>query len=223
MVTLVGVAYRGNIALEGIAVDFEVEPTFANDGVGFSVRESVTLFGKIAESERVRLERASGHCPVGYAMTKGSIQVEDEFQWSTGETVSASPSSKDLHPLDGDLPAIPLATVHAKYLLDTKEHDEIGALTHEGEAKVTVRCANLTPSIGWIILGGHSFQGWVPGSFPLTHAGWAASTVATLGQLLPQNSGEIRVELFMVPSSRGRSESQSNAAEGVLGHRKVFR
>ena len=45
--TLVGVAYRGNIALEDIAVDFEVELTFANDDVGFGVRESVTLYGKI--------------------------------------------------------------------------------------------------------------------------------------------------------------------------------
>ena len=96
-------------------------------------------------------------------------------------------------------------------------------MTHEGEAKVTVRCANLTRSSGWIIVGGHSFQGWVPGSFSLTHAGWVASTVATLGQLLPQNPGEIRVELFIAPSSRGRSESQSNAAEGVVGHRQVFR
>ena len=96
-------------------------------------------------------------------------------------------------------------------------------MTQEGEAKVTVRCANLTRSSGWIILEGHSFQGWVPGPLPLVHACWAAPTVATLGQLLPQNPGEIRVELFMVPSSRGRSESQSNAAEGVLGHRKVFR
>ena len=142
---------------------------------------------------------------------------------STGETISASPSSEDFHPLDRDLPTIPLCTVHAKYLLDTKEHDEIGALTREGETKVTVRCANLTRSSGRIILRGHSFQGWVPGSFPQTHAGWAASTVATLGQLLPQNPGEIRVELFMAPSSRGRSECQSNAAEGVLGHRQVFR
>lgn len=79
MVILAGVAYRGNIALGDIAVDFGVEPTFANDGVGFGVRESVTLHGKISRSERVRLERASGHCPVGQALTKGSIQVEDEF------------------------------------------------------------------------------------------------------------------------------------------------
>ena len=72
---------------------------------------------------------------------------------STGETISASPSSEDFHPLDRDLPAIPFGTVHAKYLLDTKEHDEIGALTREGETKVTVRCANLTRSSGRIILG----------------------------------------------------------------------
>ena len=115
-----GVAYRGNIALEDIAVDFEVELTFANDGVGFGVRESVTLYGKISESERVPLGLVSGHCPVGQALTKGSIQVDDEFRWSTGETVSATTSSEDLHPLDGDLPAILFGTVHAKYLLDTK-------------------------------------------------------------------------------------------------------
>ena len=42
-----GVAYRGNIALEDVAGDVEVELTFANDDVGFGVRESVTLYGKI--------------------------------------------------------------------------------------------------------------------------------------------------------------------------------
>ena len=118
--TLVGVAYRGNIALEDVAVDFEAEPTCSNDGVGFGVRESVTLYGKISESERVPLRLASGHCPVGQALTKGSIQVDDEFRWSTGETVSATTSSEDLHPLDGGLPAILFGTVHAKYLLETK-------------------------------------------------------------------------------------------------------
>ena len=55
--TLVSVAYRGNIALEDVAVDFEVEPTCSNDGVGFAVRESGTLYGKIPESERVALVR----------------------------------------------------------------------------------------------------------------------------------------------------------------------
>ena len=32
-------------------------------------------------------------------------------------------------------------------------------MTHEGEAKVTARCANLTRSSGWIILEGHKFPG----------------------------------------------------------------
>ena len=62
--TLVGVAYRGNIALEDVAGDFEAEPTCSNDAVGFGVRESVTRYGKISESERVRLGLVSGHCPV---------------------------------------------------------------------------------------------------------------------------------------------------------------
>jgi len=35
VVTLVGVAYRGNIALEDVAGVFEAEPTCSNDGVGF--------------------------------------------------------------------------------------------------------------------------------------------------------------------------------------------
>tara|TARA_B100001146_G_C16034578_1_gene370850 strand:+ start:130 stop:483 length:354 start_codon:yes stop_codon:yes gene_type:complete len=117
---LVSVAYRGNIALEDVAVDFEVEPTCSNDGVGFGVRESVTLYGKISESERVPLGLVSGHCPVGQALTKGSIQVEDEFRWSTGETVSAATSSEDLHRKDGRETSILFGTVHAKYLLDTK-------------------------------------------------------------------------------------------------------
>ena len=57
---------------------------------------------------------------MGQALTKGSIQVDDEFRWSTGETVSATTSSEGLHPKDGGLPAIPFGTVHAEYLLDTK-------------------------------------------------------------------------------------------------------
>ncbi|MEE3166680.1 MAG: hypothetical protein VX654_04125 [Chloroflexota bacterium] len=53
-------------------------------------------------------------------MAKGSFQVEDEFRWSTGETVSATTSSEDLHRKNGGHPAILFGTVHAEYLLDTK-------------------------------------------------------------------------------------------------------
>ena len=218
-----GVAYRGDIALDDIKVDFEVEPIGLPNAIGFGVKETVTLLGKISEQERVRLERASNFCPVGQALTKGSMQVEDEIQWASGELLTASPTPDDLKPLEGSLPAIPSGTVHAQYLLDTKELDESGGMVHEGEAKVTIRCENLTRSSGWIVLGGHSTPGWVPGPFPLAHGGWAASTAATLSQLLPQMGDALKVELAIAPTPGGPAESQANAAAGVVAHRQVSR
>jgi hypothetical protein len=219
----VGVAYRGNIALDDIKVDFEVKPIGPPNAIGFGVKETVTLIGKISEQERVRLERASNYCPVGQALTKGSMQVEDQVLWASGELLTASPTPEGLKALEGNLPAIPPGTVHAQYLLDTKELDESGGMVHEGEAKVTVRCDNLTRSSGWIVLGGHSTPGWVPGPFPLAHGGWAASTAATLSQLLPQTGDDLKVELAIARTSGGPSESQSNAAAGVVAHRQVSR
>lgn len=218
-----GVAYRGNIALDDIKVDFEVKPIGPPNAIGFGVKETVTLIGKISEQERVRLERASNYCPVGQALTKGSMQVEDQVLWASGELLTASPTPEGLKALEGNLPAIPPGTVHAQYLLDTKELDESGGMVHEGEAKVTVRCDNLTRSSGWIVLGGHSTPGWVPGPFPLAHGGWAASTAATLSQLLPQTGDDLKVELAIARTSGGPSESQSNAAAGVVAHRQVSR
>ena len=215
-------ADRGKIALEDISVDFEVGPAGPSNGLGFGVKETVTLHGNISEQERVRLERASNFCPVGQALNKGSMKIKDEVQWSAGKLVPAS-SHESLHPLAGELIAIPSGTAHAQYLLDTKEYDETGAMAHEGEAKVTVRFVNLTRSSGSILLAGHSSHGWVPGPFPMAHSGWAASTVATLSQLLPQTSGGISVELFMAPIPGGRNEAQSHAAEGVVGRRPVVR
>ena len=107
---------------------------------------------------------------------------------SSGETVPSS-THDSLQPLAGELIAIPLGTAHGQYLLDTKEHDETGAMAHEGEAKVTVRFANLTRSSGSILLAGHSSDGWVPGPFPMAHSGWAAAPAATLRQLIPQVMG----------------------------------
>lgn len=154
------------------------------------------------------------------------MQVEYEVRWSSGEVLSASPNPDSPQPLAGDLAAIPVGTVHAQYLLDTKELDESGAMAHEGEAKVTVRYANLTRSSGSIVLGGHSSDGWVPGRFPLAHGGWAASTAATLSQLLPMRPGDsdaLKVELFMKPIPGGRNEAQSNATDGVISRRPVMR
>jgi hypothetical protein len=63
MVTVVGVAYRGQIPLEDIMVDFEVEPVELPNAIGFGVREVVTLKGQLSQSQRLRLQRAAQYCP----------------------------------------------------------------------------------------------------------------------------------------------------------------
>ena len=225
MVTVVGVAYRGGIPLEDIEVDFAVEPVERADSLGFGVRELVTLRGSLSESERVRLERAVRFCPVGQALTKGAMVVEDEVQWRSGE-VTALPVGANPPTLDGALPVIPPGTVHGSYLLDTKEYDESGAMHDEGEAKIYVTMQNLTRSSRWTLLAGHSSDGWVPPPFPTAQAGWAASTATTLSRLLPL-SGEadvtdLAVEVGMGVAG-GRDFSQGNAAAGRLAHRSAVR
>ena len=225
MVTVVGVAYRGNIALEDIKVDFEVEAVELPNAIGFGVRELVTLKGRISEPERVRLERASRYCPVGQALTKGSMEIEDEIRWSNGEVASASPSPESLPSLDGALPTIPTGSVHGRYLLDTKEYDDAGKMEHEGEAKVSIRCENLTRPSRWTLLGGHSSEGWVPPPFPLAHGAWAASTASTLSRLLLQGTEDadgLSVELVMAAGGN-RGQSKADAVEGVVGRRRVLR
>ena len=222
---MVGVAYRGRIALEDIRVDFEVEPIELPTGIGFGVKELVTLKGQISGPDRIRLQRASQFCPVGQALTKGSIQFEDEVEWSSGDVAAASPIPESILPLAGDIAIVPTGSVHGRYLLNTKEYDEDGGMAHEGEVKVAVACENLTHSSRWTVLAGHSSDGWVPGPFPLSQAAWAASSAATLSQLLRQGGEEadsISVELAMAARG-GRGQSQDDAAAGVVGHRSALR
>lgn len=222
---MVGVAYRGGIALEDIKVDFEVEPVESPGSIGFGVRELVTLKGNISEAERVRLQRASQFCPVGQALTRGAVLAADQVLWRSGELVTAPPLPKTLYPLERELPVVTPGSVHGHYLLDTKEHDESGAMAHEGEVKVYISCENLTRTSRWTVLGGHSSEGWVPPPFPLAQSGWAASTAATLRQLLPQETpglDDLSVEL--ATGARGsRDHSQANAADGVVNQRTVTR
>ena len=142
---MVGVAYRGGIPLEDIEVDFEVEPVERAGSIGFGVRERVTLKGNLSEGERVRLQRASRYCPVGQALTKGSMVIEDEVQWRSGEITALTANHANQPTLEGALPSVKPGTVHASYLLDTKEYDADGAMLHEGEAKVYVVTDNTNP------------------------------------------------------------------------------
>lgn len=229
MVTLVGVAHRGNIPLEDIHVDFGIEPVERPSGIGYGVRELVTLKGRLSDTERLRLERAARFCPVGQALNKGSVAVDDEVQWASGE-VTALPGLSDAAGaagFAGELPPVPAGTVHVKYLLDTKEYDDHGEMEHEGETKVSMECGNLTRTSRWMILAGHSSEGWVPSPFPLAQAAWAASTATTLQRLLPEvgeGTHHIAVEMaFPQNAPRGRGESQRNAAEGIVATRQAVR
>jgi hypothetical protein len=225
VVTVVGVAYRGRIPLEDIMVDFQVEPVVGSNSIGFGVRKVVTLKGQLSETERLRLQRAADYCPVGQALSKGSVEIADLVQWSSGEVAVATPLPEGLQPLEGDLPAVAPGTVQSHYLLDTKEYDESGAMLHEGEVKVYIACENLTRFSRWALLAGHSSQGWVPPPFPLVQGAWAASTVVTLGRLLPQGTEGthgLRVEIAQAAGGN-RGQSQSNAAAGVVGRRGAVR
>lgn len=222
---MVGVAYRGQIPLEDIKVDFEVEPVELPNAIGFAVREVVTLRGQLSETQRLRLQRAAQYCPVGQSLIKGSMEIQDEVQWSSGEVTAASPAPSALQRLERDLPAIPPGSVHGRYLLGTKEYDETGAMVHEGEVKVYVTCKNLTHSSRWSLLSGHSSEGWVPPPFPLAQGAWAASTVVTLSRLLFQGkegADDLRVEITL-GTGGARGQSQRNAAEGMVGHRRALR
>ncbi len=223
---MVGVAYRGGIPLADIEVDLEVEPVERLPSPGFGVREMVRLKGYLSESERVRLERAARFCPVGQVLTKGSMVIEDEVRWSSGEAAPLAPVDGDLPPLAGTRPAIQPGTVHASYLLDTREYDAQGAMHEEGEAKVYVTTRNLTHTSRWTIMAGHSSNGLVPPPFPTAQAGWAASTAATLVRLLPRGdaatAADLRVEIS-AGIAGGRNEAQGNAAAGRLAHRSAVR
>ena len=225
MVTVVGVAYRGGIALDDIQVDFQVDSTEFPHALGFGVREKVTLTGDISESQRVRLERASRFCPVGQALTKGAMDIEDRLRWSSGEVVAGATAPEDLPDLDDVRTPIPSGTVRAIYLLDTKEYQADGAMSREGEAKVYVSCENLTRSSTWTVLAGHSSRGLVPPPFPTVQAAWAASTAATLDRLLPpttEGGDGLSVRLEMAGAG-SRGQSQGSADQGEVRRRAVSR
>ena len=223
---MVGVAYRGGIPLEDIEVDFEVEPVERAGGIGFGVREKVTLKGDLSEAERVRLQRASRYCPVGQALTRGSMMIEDEVQWRSGEVTAVPANPGSLPTLEGFLPVIRPGTVHASYLLDTKEYDEEGKMEHEGEAKVYIVAENTTHTSRWTVLAGHSSPGLVPPPFPTAQAAWAASTATTLSSLLPLGGDhdvrDVQVEVGLNMSG-GRDLAQGSAAEGRVVHRNAVR
>ena len=87
---MVGVAYRGQIPLQDIRVDFQVEAVTGPDARGFGVKKTVTLHGPLSDTQQLRLHRAAEYCPVGQLFTKGAMAIEDQVIGSAEDTTPAA-------------------------------------------------------------------------------------------------------------------------------------
>ena len=227
MVTVVGVAYRGQIPLQDIRVDFQVEAVARPDAIGFGVRKTVTLQGPLSETEQLRLRRAAEYCPVGQLFTKGALALEDQVVCSAESAASETVAqvARVLQP-SSDTPQ-PLApgAVHGRYLAETKEYADSGVLQHEGEVKIYLTCENLTRPGRWTLLAGHSSEGWMPPPVPLAYAALAASTVTTLQQYVsPDAWPPAGFHVEIAPQGAGnRDQAQAAAAAGAINARRVVR
>jgi uncharacterized OsmC-like protein len=224
---VVGVAYRGQIPLQDIQVDFQVEAVVRPDARGFGVRKTIALKGPLSETEQLRLRRAAEYCPVGQLFTKGAVAIEDQVTCSARSAApDASVSAAQVlqPPLD-TLPTCAPGAVHGHYLVDTRVYADSGVLQHEGEVKLYLTCENLARPGRWTLLAGHSSAGWMPPPVPLAYAALAASTVTTLRQFVSREawpSAGFHVEI--IPQGAGnRDQSQTAAAAGAINTRRVVR
>jgi uncharacterized OsmC-like protein len=227
VVTVVGVAHRGQIPLQDIQVDFQVEAVGRLDARGCGVRKTVTLKGPLSGIEQLRLRRASEYCPVGQLFTKGALAIEDLVicsAQSAGPEVAVS-AAQVLQPIRDTLPTCASGAVHGRYLVDTQECTDGGILQHEGEVKLYLTCENLTRPGRWTLLAGHSSAGWMPPPVPLAYAALAASTVTTLQQFGATDAWPVAgFHVEIVPQSAGnRDQAQTAAAAGTLKTRQVVR
>jgi hypothetical protein len=227
VVTVVGVAYRGQIPLQDIRVDFQVEAVAHPDARGFGVRKTLTLKGPLSETEQLRLRRAAEYCPVGQIFTKSALAIEDQVICSAESAApeAAAPSVQVLQPSSATPPTLAPGAVHGRYLVDTKEYADSGALQHEGEVKLYLTCENLTRPGRWTLLAGHSSAGWMPPPVPLAYAALAASTVTTLRQLSsPEAWLPAGFHVEIAPHGGGnRDQAQANAAAGAINARRAVR
>ncbi|HEX9867706.1 MAG TPA: hypothetical protein VGC99_03755 [Candidatus Tectomicrobia bacterium] len=222
-----GVAHRGQIPLQDIQVDFQVEAVGRPDARGFGVRKTIALKGPLSETEQLRLRRAAEYCPVGQLFTKGALAIEDQVICGAENATpeAAVSAAQVLQPPLDTFPTCAPGAVHGRYLLNTREYADSGVLQHEGEVKLYLTCDNLTRPGRWTLLAGHSSAGWMPPPVPLAYAALAASTVTTLRQCVSRDawpSAGFHVE--MIPQGAGnRDQSQTAAAAGTIHTRRIVR
>ena len=218
VMTSVGVAYRGNVALDDIGVTLQVEATDGVDGPGFGVRESVRLGGTFSEADLARMHRAVSYCPVSQLFTKGALKTVDEVV-----AVSQPPATELLSPAATTVAwEVAPTVVEGHYLSDTKEYVD-GRMSEEGEVKIYVAADHPVAAGRWMLLSGHTSIPWIPHPVPLALAGLAASTLSTLQATFGAASpAPLRVE-FASPPSLGAKVAQAAAASGTVNRRELVR
>jgi uncharacterized OsmC-like protein len=223
-VTVTGVAHRGKIPLEGLDIDFRLERVSTPGSAGFGIHKKLILKGTLSETEVVRLRRAANFCPVDQLFTKGALEMEEHIEWASGDTDTLTLTATDAAPLENAPPDVVAGEVRCTHLVDTKVYADDGAL-FEGEVKSYLSCDDSTRQGHWVAVSGHSFGKWVPAPVPLTLAGLAASTAATLRRALVERgiaSEGMSVEVGTIGTS-DRGRAQANADAGNVRERKAIR
>lgn len=216
IVTVAGVASRGESPLQGMRVAFDVRP--GPDHGAVTIHQQTTLIADLTERDRLRLSRAIGHCPVGRDFTKGAVDIEDRIRLGGAVAASAWPSV-DLTPVPS---AFVPGRVEADYLVDTGEWrtvDGRAVLDQEGEVKAHVESGEAPATRHWGFLGGHSSAGWAPRPSSYAIGALAASTLMTLRGLasrleIDPGSLVVEVEVASQVPTGGKEASQEAAAAG---------
>lgn len=179
---MVGVAYRGQIPLEDIAIQFEVAAASAEGRPRSGVRKTITVTGPLGEEHLVRLRRAADFCPVGQYFTKRVTTIEDHVELaSIGSPVDGheAPDPSMIENGLGQEVVLPPGPVRGRYLRDTREWGEESGrriLTQEGEVNVYLACEGLKRPHRWALLGGHTSESWGPRPADFASGALAAST-----------------------------------------------
>ena len=229
---MAGVACRGNIPLEDIAVDFEIGADPSGGDGHVDVRKTLTLKGTFTEEEYLRLSRTAAYCPVGQFFSKRSITIEDRVEIGAGTSRAGAaegpPSDGTVSPPVGASQVLTPGVVRGRYLWDTQEWDVVSGkrtLLQEGEVKVYLESQALPGPRRWSLIGGHTSGAWGPLPIDLATAGLAASTVGTLRDLVAPaawSPSDLQV-LIEVEQGRSKHTAQEAAVAGLLREQRWVR
>jgi uncharacterized OsmC-like protein len=220
IVTVAGVASRGESALAGMQVSFDV----AAGPAGLVIRQRTTIEADLTERDRIRLGRAISHCPVAKNFTKRGVTIEDVLVLEGA--AGTAPAGMSALPRPSAALSFPPGRVAVDFLPATREWRlDAGrpVLDQEGGvAAYATTGAAPDEQRHWGFLGGHTTAGWAPRPSGYAIAGLAASTLLTVRRLAEQlavdpASLEVEVEVVSDVPTGGKEASQELAAGGVAG------